>query len=309
MAKNVFIDWFKFTFLPFDSVDETMKIILGILKSSSSLGFVAKEADKGMHGYKNSFDIFCYLNGEVVKVATFAYGGEAVNGTNLLDLTGMCCSLIKDWTYFHDFISQVKAKITRIDLAIDFVNGEVTIDDVKHLYLIGEFNSGGRVPSYKEFSGGSLDAIDFNGRTFQIGKRKNGKVLRAYEKGRQLGDVFSVWVRLEVEFGSRDRVIPYDALLNCPVYFVGAHKALEKFVNFSSVRIKTHIEQSKISLDRSEHWIKTSAGKHIDQLLKHKFNNDLAEFVSSVRVNGTPKRLINTALAKHLIDEQEPSSI
>ena len=37
------------------------------------------------------------------------------------------------------------------------------------------------------------------GRTLQIGCRTSDKMLRAYEKGKQLGDKNSDWLRIEVE--------------------------------------------------------------------------------------------------------------
>jgi DNA relaxase NicK len=46
-----------------------------------------------------------------------------------------------------------------------------------------------------------------------VGKRKNGKLLRVYEKGKQLGDESSPWVRWELELHNRDRVIPWEVLL------------------------------------------------------------------------------------------------
>ena len=40
------------------------------------------------------------------------------------------------------------------------------------------------------------------------------KLLRAYEKGKQLGDKNSEWVRLEVELKAKHTHIPFDAVIN-----------------------------------------------------------------------------------------------
>ena len=41
------------------------------------------------------------------------------------------------------------------------------------------------------------------GRTLQIGCRSSDKLLRAYEKGKQLGSANSDWLRLEVELKAK----------------------------------------------------------------------------------------------------------
>ena len=55
-----------------------------------------------------------------------------------------------------------------------------------NFYLTGQFNAGGNKPSCSQ-QGNWIEA-DGSGRTFYVGKRKNGKLLRVYEKGKQLGD-------------------------------------------------------------------------------------------------------------------------
>lgn len=306
LKSTAIVDWLRFSFLPMLEQRDQVGYLLNYLRASASLPLNLVESDKGIHGYTSSFDLNCFLDGQVVKVGTIGVGGTHTAGTMLVDLTGTGCSVIKDWVMIHDLMLELSARITRCDVAVDFLDGEVTIDQIRQLYFSGEFNAGGRTPSYFEYSGGSLDSEGFKGRTFEIGKRKNGKLVRAYEKGRQLGNMFSLWVRIEVELGSRDRVIPYDIVVQPTIYFIGAHKALSAFVEGSAERIKTIQSRSDIDLDRSVLWIRNSAGKHIDQLLKHKFN-DVAEFLEAVRVNGLPKKLITSALAEHMTGAHDPA--
>lgn len=47
-------------------------------------------------------------------------------------------------------------------------------------------------------------APDGRGRTFYVGRRENGKLLRVYEKGKQLGAENSPWVRIELELHNKD---------------------------------------------------------------------------------------------------------
>ena len=55
------------------------------------------------------------------------------------------------------------------------------------------------------------------GRTLQIGCRTSDKLLRAYEKGKQLGDKNSEWVRLEVELKRQNIRISLLMLLSIPL--------------------------------------------------------------------------------------------
>ncbi len=92
---------------------------------------------------------------------------------------------------------------------------------------------------YRKIESGTAHARGCGGTTLEIGRRVNGKLVRAYEKGRQLGNVDSEWVRVEIQFGNKDRVIPHEIVLKTDHYFVGAHKALEPFIDVAALRCRT----------------------------------------------------------------------
>lgn len=100
-------------------------------------------------------------------------------------------------------IKRHAGRITRCDIALDLLDGEQTIGDVLNAYECDLFTYSQR-PKAKHIKelGGHGD-----GETVYIGVRGNGKLLRAYEKGKQLGNPDSVWLRIEVELGSKDREI------------------------------------------------------------------------------------------------------
>ena len=83
----------------------------------------------------------------------------------------------------------------------------------------GEFAANGRPPRSKLID----DLGSGEGKTLYVGNRKNGKLCRVYEKGRQLGNPSSPWVRVEVEFRNKSRVIPWDTLINPGHYLAGAY--------------------------------------------------------------------------------------
>ena len=69
---------------------------------------------------------------------------------------------------------------------MDRFDGNPSVDDAVTFYQSNQFNAGGNRPSCSQL--GNWIVPDGSGRTFYVGKRKNGKLLRVCEKGKQLGD-------------------------------------------------------------------------------------------------------------------------
>ena len=91
---------------------------------------------------------------------------------------------------------------------------------------------------------------DGTGKTFAVGKRGNARYFRCYEKGRQLGDPESLWVRPEVEFRrQKDFIVPLEILIYPGEYFAGAYPALEKIVSAPANRIETATQKANITFD------------------------------------------------------------
>jgi phage replication initiation protein len=173
------------------------------------------ECGRGLHGWKQSFDL-----GETG--AKLAIGGQ--NSTVFLSLPGEACTLIplETWPILSTFLStRYNAHITRWDGAVDDYEGHHSVDWSVKQYMDNQFNAGGNKPSCNQ-QGNWIDP-DGSGRTFYVGKRKNGKLIRIYEKGKQLGDPNSPWVRWEVELHNKQRVIPWDVLINPGPYVAGAY--------------------------------------------------------------------------------------
>lgn len=102
---------------------------------------------------------------------------------------------------------QQHAKIKRIDLAHDDFSGQhISVAKALDWFHAGGFTVGGRPPAPRYID----DLGTGSGKTLYLGSRENGKMIRVYEKGRQLGDPLSPWVRAEVEIHSTDRVVPWD---------------------------------------------------------------------------------------------------
>lgn len=117
-------------------------------------------------------------------------------------------------SYLRDTLN---ANVTRWDGAVDDYSGAHSVNDAVNLFLDGQFTAGGNTPSCNQH--GNWIQPDGSGRTFYVGKRKNGKMLRVYEKGMQLGGQWHPWVRWEVELHNKDRIIPWDVLLEPGRFF------------------------------------------------------------------------------------------
>lgn len=110
--------------------------------------------------------------------------------------------------------------ITRVDLALDaFVGHDVTV--TRDAYLAGEFDNRGKRPNQTEHGSWTSG----HSRTFEVGSRNTGKLLRVYEKGDQLfgPEANDPWVRYEVEFRNNQRILEPEVLRHPEQFFAGAY--------------------------------------------------------------------------------------
>lgn len=220
----------------------------------------------------------------------FCWGGEQQRGTGLLSIPGEGCALIRDWPQLVSFLrDELDARITRIDLAHDDFEGVHSVDGAVRMYQDGLFKSGGREPTASQ--AGNWIRPDGTGRTLYIGARENGKQLRVYEKGMELGKPFDPWVRWEVELHNTRRVVPWEAALEPGRYLAGAYPALS-FISADACRIRTLRKTDAISLERLKHHARIGYGQLIGTLQERL--QDPAAVVAQLSRPGTPPRLVLT---------------
>ena len=131
------------------------------------------------------------------------------------------------------------------------------------------------------------------GLTLYVGNRTSGKMMRAYEKGKQLGEANSKWTRVEVEYKSADRNIPFDVLLNPSAYFMGAYPCFETLFQFeTSEKIKTKRKTVEVTLEHSFEVIKKQFGKYFAYFKKVMPLEEVIERVRHDDENIIPSRLI-----------------
>ena len=54
--------------------------------------------------------------------------------------------MVNDWPSLQELLEGLGATLSRVDLAVDFLNGEYTVDDALTLYETGAFINRGRNP-------------------------------------------------------------------------------------------------------------------------------------------------------------------
>ena len=234
---KTFIDYlrFRFTASPFQALEVVR----------SAVGFVTPDlvdlggSEKGKDGWQHRRPII--LGGDQI-LGYVDYGGESQRGWSRWDMSGAGCSFVDRWDLLAQSLPSIGGELRRVDVALDFFEGEVGHDSVLAAYEAGAFCRGGRPPKMRKVEG----SCPTDGRTIYIGSRESSKFIRCYEKGWEMvakgkvpeglkAGIESVYFRrgvpshprdyyrLEVELKAVDRLfLPLDVLVNPDSYFSGA---------------------------------------------------------------------------------------
>lgn len=235
------------------------------------------------HAYTCGFRIVSgYNNGRPIIVGHIAFGGEHQRDTYLVELSGAGCALIEDWQEFHRRLDDDGVRLTRVDVAFDDFKGVHHLGHVRQWYDAGEFTSNGRPPAIQE-----CGWEDGTGKTLYVGKNKGNQQLCAYEKGKQLGDPSSPWVRFEARFGAKYRDIPRDILLKPGEFFVGHYKVFEGIVSDAGQRMRTHVKRASSSLIKAMFNARRQYGGLLELLRRNATNT--ADYGRMVELLTKPK--------------------
>lgn len=162
-----------------------------------------------------------------VKIGDFgiaAAGGN--NATCLLSLTGhaFASADVELPQRLYSFVMAIRsAKLTRIDIAYDDFDGSLfRVRNIPEEWRIGMYSPARspRPPKFQQLGEWASDDPDGKGLTAQIGSRAAGKVIRIYEKGRQLGIPSSEWVRAEAELRNSVFNLVPEMLVRPSAFFV-----------------------------------------------------------------------------------------
>jgi phage replication initiation protein len=232
------IDWLAYT-----SAKSMDAVQLGISVLWPTVVF--ENRGRGMVGFPESMEVV--VDGIVYGLIGFGAKHERI----FVSLTGVGCSTLgnEGIENAYEMLTLLDARLSRVDVALDFYNGERTWDHALWSYLHADGfkpRRGGHRPEHKRVEGQSGDGKNL-GRTLYIGIRgESEKFVRIYEKGlevfanlpkdlRDASDaralVFSLddqqyadrWLRIELEFTRQKRDLPLDMLLKRDEYFAGAY--------------------------------------------------------------------------------------
>lgn len=281
--KKTVIDWLSLT-IPAPVL--TVDALLGYLRPAFGDIPLSIKAEGGLFGFKEQYRVHAHTDGLKRQIGSISKGGDSQAGRWLIVLTGAGCSMMDDWVQFVRLIKILGPRITRLDIAVDFLEGEYSVDDAVSMYQKNEFAVRGRSPGSR-LAGDWLQGT--GGRTLYVGNAQNGKMLRVYERGIMRGDLDSPAVRFEVQFTNRDRVIPLRVLLESDVYFAGAYPPLAKMLPVAAHPITTKRKEAVQSISQRLRHLKQSYGRTIDQALSSPGATDaeLIRLLRSANLNGS----------------------
>ncbi|QMT40877.1 replication initiation factor domain-containing protein [Neisseria shayeganii] len=242
------------------------------------MGYGLSFQKNGMNGYAVSWQ----MGSERINYGYAAFGGKRQKETVLLHFTGHGLAAALDgWeTRLYQWMKERApyAKITRVDLSHDFLNGEYTVNQAYQDWQNGGFTAVHTTPQGQCIGADWLQPHLNKGKTFVVGSMKNGsRICVIYEKGKEQGDSESPWVRVEFRMRNRDIVIDHEVLINPGEYLTGAYPVFhELFRRYEETPEKCELvkKQQEIGLEHVVKYASIQCSPAI-QLLKHLgFSND-----------------------------------
>jgi phage replication initiation protein len=152
-------------------------------------------------------------------------GCDGNGDTWCVSLTGAGCQQIRDWAYTYHQALFLDAHLSRVDIAFDDFDGQI-FDSIHRVDTLARDKAfapegAGRAPRTHFID----DHGSNKGCTVYVGS-KGRKELCVYEKGKQLGDEASPWIRCELRVWRSNGLIPLDALIRCQSVLMGAYDVL-----------------------------------------------------------------------------------
>lgn len=299
------IDWVSVTMLDttFDDKDSKLMtsqgqrhnaIVKNISKTLTDIfGFgISKQNNSGVHMFETSYQL--EHNAGLV-----ALGGQ--KNKVLIQISGTGCDYAKDgWqSDFYAFLKlqAVDPKITRLDLAFDDLEGRYPLSWFAREFDKGGFNNGGRRPRIEMY--GDWKYPDGSGRTLYIGSSKSPRRCRIYEKGKELGDPNSPWVRTEVEFKAKGMRIDLDALIAPSNFFSLAYpcfKVFDQEYNYQQRKFERLKQAQLITFASGVGTLRHQFGRWINcfrqEFLKRGLTDtDLLDLLTDIKNKSYPDRL------------------
>lgn len=244
LNSPAFIDTISFTvhqdyyrnYFDDNEATENEIVLKSIVDVSECMGFKPVRETKGKNGYDNGLE-FGDKEHENRNFGFVCWGGDTQNGSIMFHFTGEGLTYARqDWEKLLFLLFKKWGgflKITRVDISHDFLRGEYQIEQAVEAWQTDKFTVRNTKPQ-AEMQGVDWLSGTKKGRTFYIGSKKSSRILYFYEKGKQLGDEESQWLRLELRQRNKDYIIPIDVLLYAGDYLCTAYPYLQEILAYDS---------------------------------------------------------------------------
>jgi phage replication initiation protein len=231
---------------------------------------------------------------------------QAQSRTLHVNVFGSACTFASEgWNHrIADLVDECKGDLTRCDLALDFFDGlEGGIDRVMSDYKAGLLDVGGR----RLKSNCVGDWANGHERSFYVGSKEAGKQTNIYEKGDQLFGVESCspWIRAELRYGNKLRVLSSDMLRRPTDFFAGAsdyHAMLVRLLaaEVEAERVRTNgrlaIETVQAEVTRNARWTLQTAAASVAALFQFADNETFLAVVSGTKLPGRLRKFAPSEL-------------
>lgn len=217
------------------------------------------------------------------------------------ELTGLGCGLYEHrgapsadhaqrWCALRAKLERCGTMLTRVDTAFDDFDGHRSLALAQCMYEVGEFDYSFGGKRHRPQAKGFDDWGSGKGSTFYVGNSSSEKQLRVYEKGKQLGDLDSPWVRWELQMRSSTRKrITLDVLSDPMGFMRGAFECLD-FVSSCMQRLEVANEVSKATAKSVLRHAKRMYGSTLNEIRKLAPDPDeLLQVITALSVDKVPK--------------------
>lgn len=232
--------------------------------------------------------IFGYQAG--VKIGDYGIAAAGGNGAScFVSFTGHAFAVANEGfpdRLYKFLIGIGSAQLTRIDIAYDDMEGRLfPVRNIPDRWRSGEFSAprAPRLPKFQQYGSWLADDPEGAGLTAYIGARASGKWIRIYEKGKQLGDVTSPWVRAEAELRNNVFSLVPKMLINPSNFFVMLCPAFSSIAyQGKPAKLDRQATEALATLDAVLDTIKTQYGGYLDVLRKENYFESDSELLDRV---------------------------
>lgn len=272
---------------------------------------VSEDLKKGIDFYKHRWSI--ELNGAECGWVGFLASSDSPRQqsqakTIHCNLFGTACTFAAaGWNdRIADIVDAREGDVTRADLALDFFDGiHGGIEMIRDDYRAGLCNVGGRKLKFNMVG----DWENGHDRSLYIGSREAGKITNCYEKGDQLfGEKSnSEWLRIELRYGNKLRVLSSEMLRRPADFFAGAsdwHAAMlakaDVIVSAEVVKCtpRLQIETVLAECTRNARWMLQTAAASFGVAVKYLTEAQLFELVEHQKRPGRLQKFSESEIAK-----------